>query len=640
MKKSPQHVLVIDNDIDVLRSVKYNLEVSGFKVTVAQTPEEARYHLDNDIIHLAVIDVRLKHEDLPGDISGFDIARELPNYIPCIIFTAYEDTSSIRTALGELKAKDIINKSREKAAQKLVEKVHEIFATSIKTNFLLHINGAVSLSELALSVRVSEEMRVSPTPEDVQQILQTLFHDAVSISLARLLRLELLPTSTQSGSALVEVRPQYESAWGTRIIVKLSDRNEIANESLNYKKIKPFLGGNRLAVYEGEAYSRDVGGIVYRLIDTKLDEQISTFGELYESSETDTIIQLLDVFFKETFSDLYTDARRQTLNLTEIYTEALHLTPEKLFDAIEQFHPKALSDLQLRFDGLVGTYWNPILWVLPGNAFRVFRREARKKCLCHGDLHSRNILVDSSLRFWLIDFARAAESHALRDFAELETDIKFNLLQVFDLRQLVSFEEVLLISTNFDSSDDKVLFDDENIQRAYEVVLALRRSARRLLNLTGDMEGYYIALLFHTLNVLRLKHITTLKKEHALLAASLLAQRLDEWPRWSPKHLPSQATNPKTQAILVPSPVPPPKEKGRSLPVNTATILMTCVVVILILTLSISQVTTSQSVFVVVFAIVIVISVLAFAGLVSGKATLAALNQIIRDVLNVFHKRP
>ncbi|NOK57759.1 MAG: hypothetical protein GFH27_549287n63 [Chloroflexi bacterium AL-W] len=63
---------------------------------------------------------------------------------------------------------------------------------------------------------------------------------------------------------------------------------------------------------------------------------------------------------------------------------------------------------------------------MPNNQFRGFEALSRQ-CLCHGDLHGRNILVDDHNRFWLIDFARVERSHALCDFVELETDIKFNL---------------------------------------------------------------------------------------------------------------------------------------------------------------------------------------------------------------------
>jgi len=110
MNESPKLILLVDNDLDVLESVKYNLETAGYEVLTADSPEKARELLEREIVHLAIVDVRLEYEDRAEDISGFDVARELPDYIPCVIFTAYEDRESIRKALGEVGAKASLDK--------------------------------------------------------------------------------------------------------------------------------------------------------------------------------------------------------------------------------------------------------------------------------------------------------------------------------------------------------------------------------------------------------------------------------------------------------------------------------------------------------------------------------------------------
>jgi DNA-binding NtrC family response regulator len=90
MTASNKCILVVDNVAEVLDSVKYNLSRAGYTVVTADNAEGARELLARTIIHLAVVDIRLNHDGRPDDRSGFDVVRELPPYIPTVVFTAYD----------------------------------------------------------------------------------------------------------------------------------------------------------------------------------------------------------------------------------------------------------------------------------------------------------------------------------------------------------------------------------------------------------------------------------------------------------------------------------------------------------------------------------------------------------------------
>jgi len=530
MTGSPKRILVVDNDQDVLDSVEYNLKTAGYEVLTASSSEEAQQRLVCEIVHLAIVDIRLQHEDRAEDLSGFNVARKLSGYIPCVIFTAYEDKENIKRALGEVGAKDILNKNDQDAAARLIDTVDRLFASDVRVNFDLKIEGPLDLERVAKQIEVPVvDQGPQPSADDVRQVFQALFHDATGVHIAPLLSPESAPTLTQVGSVLVQARPRFENAWGAPIVVKLSARDETEREANNYRRIKPFLGGHRLAVLEGETYSCQIGGLLYRLIGAQEWESIRTFGKVFLDEDTETVIDLLERFFRQTFGGLFADARRETINLTATYAEGLHLTPQKLRTALEGFHPEALNDPCVRFKELKGDYINPVMWALPGDDFRRFE-VVSGRCLCHGDLHGRNILVDADGHFWLIDFARAAESHALRDFAELETDIKFNLLPVVDSEVLLPLEQALLAPADFREASPETSLANGQLDHTYKVVSALRRIASELIDLEGDMREYYQALFLHTLNIMRLRHISAEKKEHALLAAALICQRLEDWP--------------------------------------------------------------------------------------------------------------
>jgi hypothetical protein len=149
-------------------------------------------------------------------------------------------------------------------------------------------------------------------------------------------------------------------------------------------------------------------------------------------------------------------------------------------------------------------------------------------------LHGRNILVNSDGGYWLIDFARVDQTHALRDFVELETDIKFNLMNDAYLMELYRYEHALLMPGLFTEKVPAIDFPSSSVDKSYKVISALRQIAADSLAQEGGMREYYEALLFNTLKILHLRHIQPCKKEHALLSASLLSMRLDRWPQWDP----------------------------------------------------------------------------------------------------------
>lgn len=144
----------------------------------------------------------------------------------------------------------------------------------------------------------------------------------------------------------------------------------------------------------------------------------------------------------------------------------------------------------------------------------------------HGDLHARNILLDpknTAIQPSLIDFDWASYAHAGRDFAVLETTIKFMLIREFSSfngkgidKHISPLAYVLLEETlcqyklDLPEYEENLFIKDhsrisknekESILRAYECIRIIRINARRFLNcsfkeerpLTIEKE-YFIAL--------------------------------------------------------------------------------------------------------------------------------------------------
>ena len=71
-------ILVVDNDHDSRNSLaKQFLERKGYWVLYANGPEIAEEILSNNLVHLAIVDVRLRNDDDSTDRSGLSLCEHM-----------------------------------------------------------------------------------------------------------------------------------------------------------------------------------------------------------------------------------------------------------------------------------------------------------------------------------------------------------------------------------------------------------------------------------------------------------------------------------------------------------------------------------------------------------------------------------
>lgn len=96
---APFKVLVVDDNPQIRESYKEWLNEYGFEPVVASNLLEAHQKLSTNLIHLAIIDVRLNAED-ENNTEGLQLCREMDAIIPRIILTGYtDDWRIVREAL-------------------------------------------------------------------------------------------------------------------------------------------------------------------------------------------------------------------------------------------------------------------------------------------------------------------------------------------------------------------------------------------------------------------------------------------------------------------------------------------------------------------------------------------------------------
>jgi hypothetical protein len=101
------------------------------------------------------------------------------------------------------------------------------------------------------------------------------------------------------------------------------------------------------------------------------------------------------------------------------------------------------------------------------------------------------------------------------------------LLQDGDLVARSILEDALSKPSRFSQLDD-VRYDspDQPLNKAFATVMRLRKLARDVVQPNDDLRGYYIGLLYMTLNMTRWYRLPRVSQMHALYAAGLLCEKL------------------------------------------------------------------------------------------------------------------
>ncbi|GEM_PF-6396247 len=96
----PEHylILIVDNNEAYCKTLREYLEENSYHIIEARNAEEALEKVVQEKPALITVDVRLVDDDDPHDHSGLRLIQRLPEEIPVIVLTAYEDAQVIRTA--------------------------------------------------------------------------------------------------------------------------------------------------------------------------------------------------------------------------------------------------------------------------------------------------------------------------------------------------------------------------------------------------------------------------------------------------------------------------------------------------------------------------------------------------------------
>jgi ActR/RegA family two-component response regulator len=509
---------------------------AGYQVTLAKSYRQALSALDENRYHLAIVDIRLEDADAENK-QGMDLLvefekRQLGDVMACIVFTAYPDVDTILEATQKRRVDRYIQKKADGYRTELLEAVRELFEDKIKINFdLVYDVGSNGLVfDIAGDVRwpIASRPRPDLLAAQVQDLFGKLFVKARRIYVSKL-------KPGLSGAAVVHVQPTWERGLGPSYVAKIGRRDKVELEKTNYEEyVHPYLPHNTITQVDA-ACTRDMGAILYTFAQGDL-APLEEFDDFYRRNPSETIATSLRNLFQNTGRYWYDHRDRKFKSLPQLYYEAFQLDQEKLVGRIQVVLPQFDPERETFFlDRIAVQATNPIAWLARHYdecLMPVFHS------ITHGDLTGRNIMVNEEGQCWLIDFYRTYESHILRDFVILETDIKYRLLPAPGWKAFRLLEETLL---KIDPAEPASTLDANlpvDIQKAAHVIAELRAIAsefsRGLSSHKDSRKEFLISLLMATLNVVRLRHTEEERKLQAMLSAALICAELDALARREP----------------------------------------------------------------------------------------------------------
>ena len=528
-------VLVVDDLAEWREELVETLQNANFQADSVSTAKQTIERLDEAFFHLLVLDIRMDDTD-PSNIDGIELLgkldkRGLNEAIKIIILSAYGTKDQMRLAFKDYNVADFLSKD-DFNNQEFLESVRQILARDMNINLALHILWQeVSGPEHVVMNLEVDGIRVKRDPIlqsrmafELEDLLCRLFHQAESVLVRPL-------TLGQSGTGVLWVQPFYTTGGGRAVVVKFGDFHKIEEEYANFKKfVQPFVGGGRNTTVLDLRRTPHLGGIVYSLLGADNDD-LEDFGRFYHHADASKVKDALDRLFLDTCRAWYANpGQLQPQDLTADYQRLLGFTLQKLEQAVYERLKSVQGKQKLYFKSLNGerSFTNPLLVM---NSPPLMR--PAYICTTHGDFNQHNLLVDNTGHMWLIDFQRTGRGHILRDVTKLDSEIRFFLLapEEATLEERLKMEEALCRAEHFSQLGQLLAnlpTQNRVLTKAYTTVIHLRTLAHRLVaqNTSDDISEYYIALFYNAMNTLRFYTLPAVQREHALLCASLLADRL------------------------------------------------------------------------------------------------------------------
>jgi CheY-like chemotaxis protein len=509
-------VLIVDDDPRLLNSIKRSLD-GLYHVLTAPNAQTALELAEQQCIHCIALDVILTNAF--NDRTGFDLAKKLGK-IPKFFLTWLDDGESSKFGQSpqmrrEANVVDYVFKSHgEQAILNAIADVVKSLNLELEIHFGKHTS--LKLVEMLKHFRGKSAAEKGVIAEELETLFCGAFKTAKEVTLVEI-------KQGKGGCVVAQVEPLLERGTGASVMVKFGPLETIMEEYKNYSKwVRDYLQGETTQVLEEPVQTSHLAAIKYSFVGGSNPE--NSFKEFFVKSSAREVESLIAHLFGNTCQRWYGGGRpptpEESLALDQFFRrrESLNLADRKHVAALEKTIAELLSfksyATKLKADGpaIIDVHLGAISERLPNPMVYAFRERWKNGsqaelfpspsllAITHGDLNGENIVVNDQGRGFLIDFYKTGLSPTCRDFVELESIIKFELLEIPDLAQRYRLECALLAPLKLSESiriPDEFSHNDQVVK----AVLSIQRLRTLAIDAgnSDDLTEYYIGLMFNAL---------------------------------------------------------------------------------------------------------------------------------------------
>ena len=536
-------ILFADNDPDIVMNRSVTLEKEGFQVLKAFTLAEAQRFLADANVHLAILDIRMVDDSDDKDVSGLTLAKNSTyQSIPKIILTGFPSVQAVKEALGPMldrlpPAVDLVAKDEGLdvmilAVKKALEFVRINWDLDIKWDTREHLSFPHLVS--LVYPDLPNDYLIYRANELVD-LIRKLFYDYQQIQVGRL----LWHDRWRFCLSVLDRSPQ--GTTDSHLLV-CGDRERLRRDREKLREFAPkTFQGTR--IFGDLVETTHFGANLYDLPGTGV-ETVQTLRDLYRVGRERPL--------KLTFDHLLGDVLKawhghgQTVDergdLMSIYRQWTGLTEDRA--DVE----KRVASLMHSIQALGGAYIKPsgnqVTFTFPEGTAKKFPDPVAAAYVplqqyegpssfkvSPGKVTADNVLVDAELRAWLTDFAQADQAPQWWDFVCLEAAIRFELSQASNLLDWQEFEQCLVKPARL----DEALEQNDVVPELRTSVALIEQVRRQAASDAGPASlPYFAGLLAWAVEAMThydpgvlYTQTDRLRDAHLLLAASMIAERLD-----------------------------------------------------------------------------------------------------------------
>lgn len=544
-------ILIVDDSERLCISLKRRLDKVGkYRVFTAGSAEEALALCERECIHCIGLDIILTNDT--KDRTGFELAKKLGK-IPKFFLSMAEDRRTVKYGTSremrqQANVQEYLYKSDD--VQEILRTVNEIVG-DLNLDLVIHWGtwSDALLVEMLKHFKGKSDSEKRVIADELVTLFCSAFKSATEITLLKIDR-------GKGGCVVAQIEPRMQHAAGAPVMVKFGPRETIMVEYENYTKwVKHFLRYETTQILENPAQTFHLAAINYSFVGGSNPK--GSFKDVFNDYSAQEIEGMLAHLIGHTCERWYEARRppepeeslpldgiyrsRECLNLVDKHVAALDTIVGQLLNS--KSHASSLkadgpATIAVRLGSISERLPNPMYYAFRERWNNGFEAELfpspSQLAITHGDLNGDNILVDDHGRGCLIDFYKTGFGPIYRDFVELESIIKFELLKISDLQQRYRLESDLLAPARL---SDPIPIADEFKHDVHALkVISVIQQIRRLAALKSNSEDpteYYVGLIFNALKeILGFSSghddptCCNVRQFHALISAAKICQKL------------------------------------------------------------------------------------------------------------------